>query len=88
LATAGDGINLWMTVASQEAAVLRLAAHGIAVAPGAPFEAEPLGADHVRVTVGLVHDDVQHLATVLAEAARQQPRPAGARHRALPRQGR
>lgn len=87
-ATAADGINLWMTVDSQEAAVLSLAAHGIAVAPGTPFEAAPLGADHVRVTVGLVHDDFTHLASLLAEAARRRPRPTGARHKALPRNGR
>jgi DNA-binding transcriptional MocR family regulator len=87
-ATADDGINLWMTVASQEAAVLSLAAHGIAVAPGTPFEVAPLGADHVRVTVGLVHHDFEHLAEVLAAAARPQPKPGGARHRALPRNGR
>jgi DNA-binding transcriptional MocR family regulator len=87
-ATAGDGINLWMKVASQEAAVLSLAAHGIAVAPGRPFEVRPLGADHVRVTVGLVHDDFDHLAEVLAAAARPQQKPGGARHRLLPRNGR
>jgi DNA-binding transcriptional MocR family regulator len=87
-ATAADGINLWMTVASQEAAVLSLAAHGIAVAPGRPFEVSPLGADHVRVTVGLVHNDFEHLAEVLAAAARPPQKPGGARHRVLPRNGR
>ncbi len=86
--SAADGINLWLPVASQQAAVLFLAAHGIAVAPGAPFEAAPLGADHVRVTVGLVRHDFDHLAATLAETARQHPRPAGRRHKALPRNGR
>ncbi|NUR48960.1 MAG: GntR family transcriptional regulator, partial [Hamadaea sp.] len=60
------------------------AAHGIAVAPGAPFEAAPLGQDHVRVTVGLVRDGFPELAAVLAAAARAVPR-GGARSRSLPR---
>jgi hypothetical protein len=42
----------------------------------------------VRVTVGLVHDDFDHLAEVLAAAARPQSKPGGARHRVLPRNGR
>lgn len=87
-ASAGDGINLWMVVASQEAAVLRLAAHGIAVAPGTPFEVTPLGADHLRITVGLVHADFAQLADLLAEAAQPDQRPGGARQRVLPRTGR
>ena len=36
-ATAADGINLWMAVDDQQIAMVALAAHGIAVAPGAPF---------------------------------------------------
>ncbi len=87
-ASASDGINLWMQVDDQEAAVLSLAAHGIAVAPGAPFQVTPLGADHIRVTVGLVHNDFDHLADVLAAAAGPQQRPAGARQRELSRNGR
>jgi DNA-binding transcriptional MocR family regulator len=87
-ASAGDGINLWMHVDDQEAAVLNLAAHGIAVAPGTPFEVTPLGTDHVRVTVGLIQGDFDHLADVLAAAARPQQRPAGARQRGLSRNGR
>ncbi|OJF14359.1 aminotransferase-like domain-containing protein [Couchioplanes caeruleus] len=69
-ATAADGINLWMTVEDEQAAMLSLAAHGIAVAPGAPFCVTPLGADHVRITVGLIHDDHAELAGIFAAAAR------------------
>jgi DNA-binding transcriptional MocR family regulator len=68
-ATAADGINLWLTVDDQQAAMLTLAAHGVAVAPGAPFEVSPLGHDHVRVTVGLVRDAFEDLADLLADAA-------------------
>ncbi len=49
--------------------MLPLAAHGVAVAPGAPFMVTPLDGDHVRVTVGLVRDGFDELAAILAEAA-------------------
>ncbi|MET0496064.1 MAG: PLP-dependent aminotransferase family protein [Actinoplanes sp.] len=84
-ATAADGINLWLTVEDQQMAMLALAAHGIAVAPGAPFEVTALGADHVRVTVGLVRDDVDTLASLLAEAAGAGSRGSGPRSRPHPR---
>jgi DNA-binding transcriptional MocR family regulator len=84
-ATATDGINMWLTVANQQIAMLTLAAHGIAVAPGAPFEVSPLGGDHVRVTVGLVRDGFDELADVLSEAAGTTHRVTGRRSRALPR---
>lgn len=84
-ATAADGINLWMTVDDQQIAMVSLAAHGIAVAPGAPFGVTPLGADHVRVTVGLVADGFDELADVLAAAAVLDSRGSGARTRPHPR---
>jgi DNA-binding transcriptional MocR family regulator len=68
-ASGADGINLWLNVADQQRAMLTLAAHGVAVAPGAPFEVTPLGHDHIRVTVGLVRDGFEELADLLAEAA-------------------
>jgi len=86
--TAADGINLWMEVADQQVAMVSLAAHGIAVAPGLPFEVTALGTDHIRITVGLVQDGFENLADILAMAARPR-RPAGdLRHQALPRSGR
>lgn len=49
----GDGINAWLPVADERAALVHLAAAGIRVAPGGPFQ---LGdtPPHVRVTVGVV----------------------------------
>ncbi len=84
-ATAADGINLWLAVDDQQIAMVTLAAHGIAVAPGAPFCVTPLRSDHVRVTVGLVADGFDALADVLASAAILDSRGSGARARAHPR---
>ncbi|AGZ43770.1 PLP-dependent aminotransferase family protein [Actinoplanes friuliensis] len=84
-AVSADGINLWLTVEDQQMAMLALAAHGIAVAPGAPFEVTPLGADHVRVTVGLIRDDFDSLAQILASAAGAPSRASGNRSRPHPR---
>ena len=84
-ATAADGINLWLSVENEQVAMLTLAAHGVAVAPGTPFEVSPLGGDHVRVTVGLVRDGYDELADILAEAAGETSRGSGARTRAHPR---
>jgi len=84
-ATAADGINLWLTVENEQVAMLTLAAHGVAVAPGTPFEVSPLDGAHVRVTVGLVRDGIDELADILAEAAGAQSRGSGARARIHPR---
>ncbi|MEV0733782.1 aminotransferase class I/II-fold pyridoxal phosphate-dependent enzyme [Polymorphospora sp. NPDC050346] len=87
-ASAADGINLWLPVHDQQVAMLALAGHGIAVAPGTPFEVGPLGGDHVRVTAGLVRDGFDELAAVLAAAAGAPRRASGRRTRALYRGGR
>jgi DNA-binding transcriptional MocR family regulator len=84
-ATADDGINLWMSVEDQQFAMLTLAAHGVAVAPGSPFMVSPLGSDHVRVTVGLVSDGFDELASTLASAAGSVHRGSGSRTPAHPR---
>ncbi|QHT55342.1 aminotransferase class I/II-fold pyridoxal phosphate-dependent enzyme [Cellulomonas sp. H30R-01] len=68
----GDGINLWLPVHDERTALLRLEAAGIRAAPGTPFVAN--GPDeataHLRVTVGLLSDDVAEVAQALALAAR------------------
>jgi hypothetical protein len=74
-----------MAVDDQQIAMVSLAARGIAVAPGAPFCVTPLGADHVRVTAGLVADGFDHLADALASAAILDSRGSGARVRPHPR---
>lgn len=85
VAAADDGINLWIGVRDERAAMLTLAAHGIGVAPGTPFEVAPLGDDHVRLTVGLVRDGFAELADAVARAAEGRQRASGRRSSALRR---
>lgn len=64
-----DGINVWVPVADQATALVRLASRGIGVAPGGPFAVLADGHDHVRVTVGLVERDLETVADEIATAA-------------------
>ncbi|MDR6692397.1 DNA-binding transcriptional MocR family regulator [Microbacterium sp. 1154] len=71
---APDGINLWVPVLDERAAIVRLAAEGIAVAAGTPFvvDASPeagSGGGRVRVTGGSVSENVRLVAEALARAA-------------------
>jgi DNA-binding transcriptional MocR family regulator len=86
-ATADDGINLWLEVADQKAALVSLAANAIAVAPGTPFEVTALATPHIRVTAGLVREGFDELGKLLAAAARAgSPERAASRvNRGLPR---
>lgn len=59
-----DGINLWLRVADERAAMLHLAAAGIRVAGGTPFFPVAVSAPHIRITSGLV--DPGHAAEVAA----------------------
>jgi DNA-binding transcriptional MocR family regulator len=75
LATAGitvggtDGINIWVPVHDESAAIVRLASQGIGVTPGAPFTVGPAAQDHIRVTVGLLADRHAEVAAQIAAAA-------------------
>jgi DNA-binding transcriptional MocR family regulator len=64
-----DGINLWVPVADETAAVVRLASEGIGVAPGAPFAVLPGQTPHIRVTAGLLADGQAEVAAAIAAAA-------------------
>ncbi|MEV6276922.1 aminotransferase class I/II-fold pyridoxal phosphate-dependent enzyme [Nocardia sp. NPDC051832] len=73
--TRGDGINLWLPVADENAAMISLAAAGIKVAPGGPFEVgdHPVS-DHLRLTVSpLVDLNLDWLTTELATATLAAP---------------
>jgi DNA-binding transcriptional MocR family regulator len=66
-----EGLNIWVPVRDESAAVLRLASHGIAVSPGSPFSVEQVAGPggHVRVTTGLVRERHVEIADLIAEAA-------------------
>lgn len=65
-----DGLNLWLPVIDERAALVRLAASGIAAAPGAPFVAPGVASPpHVRVTAGMVAENARLVAEALADAA-------------------
>lgn len=67
---AGDGINAWLPVAEERSALVQLAAAGIRVAPGAPFQLGDSPAPHVRVTVGVVPvESARVVARALAAAS-------------------
>jgi DNA-binding transcriptional MocR family regulator len=67
-----EGLNIWVPVHDEAAALVRLASQGIGVSPGAPFAVLPEEQGHVRVTVGLVRDGHDELAEAIATAARTQ----------------
>jgi DNA-binding transcriptional MocR family regulator len=84
-AMAADGINMWLPVHDQQVAMVALAAHGVAVAPGAPFAVAGGSPDHLRLTVGLVRDGFDELADILASAAGFVAGSSGSRARPHPR---
>jgi DNA-binding transcriptional MocR family regulator len=67
-----DGINLWVPVHDEAAAIVRLATQGIGVAPGQPFATIAGQAPHIRVTAGRIAKHHAELATAIAAAARTQ----------------
>ena len=65
-----DGINIWVPVHDEAAALVRLASQGIGVTPGSPFAVLPDMPGHIRVTSGLVGADHGALADQIAAAAK------------------
>lgn len=74
-----DGVNLWLAVQDERAAVVQLAAAGIRVAAGTAFfaaQSVPGGTDRaqggqfIRVTAGLVRDDFASVGALLAASTR------------------
>lgn len=70
---APDGLNLWLPVRDEPAALLHLATNGVGAAAGSPFATRQNHAPHLRVTVGLVTGDARPVAELLAQAARAAP---------------
>jgi len=72
-----SGINVWVPVADQGAALLHLAAAGVRAASGDAFWISPPGSDHIRVTTSTIdgdhrpdRPDLPELADLIADAAR------------------
>jgi DNA-binding transcriptional MocR family regulator len=69
--TPSDGINTWLRVRDERAAILSLAASGIKVAAGSSFFALPAASEQfIRITAGRVSDEFDRLGGLLAAAAR------------------
>ncbi|BBH68931.1 GntR family transcriptional regulator [Actinoplanes sp. OR16] len=66
----GEGLNIWLPVEDEQAALLSLASAGIGAAAGTAFAVGPAGQPHLRVTVGLVATDHADVSSQLARAAR------------------
>ncbi|MGN6754118.1 MAG: aminotransferase class I/II-fold pyridoxal phosphate-dependent enzyme [Intrasporangium sp.] len=64
-----DGLNVWVPVDDEPSALMRLAAQGVGVAPGTPFQVLPETAGHVRVTTGLITRNLDEVAREVAAAA-------------------
>jgi DNA-binding transcriptional MocR family regulator len=77
VSTTGDGINAWVEVVDERAALITLAALGVRVSPGSPFMVTGTPSNHVRVTTGVLdeHDaaQLQHVISALATAATSGP---------------
>jgi DNA-binding transcriptional MocR family regulator len=65
-----DGLNIWLPVQDEAAALLLLATRGIGAAGGGPFAVRPGGPPHLPVTLGLVASGHHDLARHLADAAK------------------
>ncbi len=65
-----DGMNVWVPVADETAALLHLAAAGISASAGSPFAAKEGMAPHLRVTTALLREGYADFAAELAQAAR------------------
>ena len=64
-----DGLNIWVPVRDEAAALVRLASQGIGGAAGSPFAVLADASDHLRITTGLIAQRHATVATQIAEAA-------------------
>lgn len=64
-----DGLNVWVPVRDESAALIRLAGRGIGAAAGSPFAVLPGPVNHIRVTAGLLADGHADVAAEIAAAA-------------------
>ncbi|HUX04478.1 MAG TPA: aminotransferase class I/II-fold pyridoxal phosphate-dependent enzyme [Acidimicrobiales bacterium] len=67
-----DGLNLWLPVHDETAALISLASRGIGAAAGSPFLTRGESTPHLRITAGQVERDFAKVAHDLAGAAMTQ----------------
>ena len=67
---ARDGLNIWLPVLDETAALLQLAARRIGAAAGRPFAARAGDAPYLRITCGLITEGHGRIAAELAAASR------------------
>ena len=67
--TGTDGLNIWLPVQDEAAALVHLAGRGIAAAAGSPFHVLADDHAHLRITTGLVRDGHERLVHDLVDAA-------------------
>lgn len=65
-----DGVNIWVPVVDELAAIVRLASQGIGVTPGTPFAVLPDQQSHIRITVATIAEHHAELAEQIALASR------------------
>lgn len=75
--TGSDGFNIWVPVADETAALVRLASQGIGAAAGAPFTVNDSPQAHIRLTISAVTDNYSELAHSIASAAAADSRGGG-----------
>lgn len=64
-----EGMNIWVPVQDEAAAIVRLASQGVGVSAGAPYAVLPEPQGFIRVTAGLVRENHDELAEQIAAAA-------------------
>ncbi|WP_460776152.1 aminotransferase class I/II-fold pyridoxal phosphate-dependent enzyme [Microbacterium sp. GXF7504] len=68
-----DGLNLWLPVVDERAALVHLAASGITAASGSAFVVDDATGPHLRVTAGVAAENLGMVADALADAAAAEP---------------
>ena len=68
-----DGVNLWLPVKDERAALVQLAASGIVAASGSAFVIDDATGPHLRVTAGAAAENLAMVADALADAAVAEP---------------
>jgi DNA-binding transcriptional MocR family regulator len=64
-----DGLNVWVPVHSEQAALIYLASRGISAAPGSPFQSAPAAPPHIRVSIAQLGTGLEEVAAHVAAAA-------------------